>query len=299
MAKHGRESWVDDSGTYVIKKPLPRTSATNRVAWAKRQLRGAETTDKLIARANDAYCVPKTTVDDTNCIVFEDKMSGAPLSVPMFKHLDSKQQEYIIDAFAQFYADIHSIDMIAKPVPYKIAYTIEEDEDFLIDFLRKEMKKWFPQSEIKFVRKSYEHLGQIEYESRMVWGHHDLFEGNVLFDAKRNKLSFIDFTEAGYNFLHYDMAEIYLYKLGIVDALYKRYLKYRNNNDLPADFMDTEKWNAFVHHQKIARVFQDLSKKADELEFYKYECSVAAQNKTIARIREQVASLHKLSACER
>ena len=140
MIKHGRESLVKiANGKYVSKEPLPGRSVAQKREWLARQQRAAETIQKLHEIGNDAYGVPHIkSIDSKKFYVLEERMSGVPLSPLLFRSLDKSAREKVIDSLAQFYADMHSINIIPNPVEYKMSDNLEQFV-FLKDFIESDI----------------------------------------------------------------------------------------------------------------------------------------------------------------
>lgn len=289
MIKHGRESLVKISdGKFVSKEPLPGRSISQKREWLARQQKAADTIKKLHEIGNNVYGVPHIkSVDATHFRVFEERVSGVPLTPLLFRNLDDKTRARVIDALAEFYADIHSIDVIPNPIEYKMEYGLSVM--CLDDFIDADMGRYFPKSDVKFVEKMYRNIMNITYETRLVWVHGDLFEDNVLYDYKTQRFNVIDFTDAGTGFLHYDMLRSYSADLGVANVVRTEYLKHRNVHDLPNDFTDDARW------AKISR-FHDavdvLEKMDEELADFQY-LNTDERKRTLARVKRQIAALHK------
>ena len=289
MIKHGRESLVKISdGKFVSKEPLPGRSLSQKREWLSRQQRAADTIQKLHEIGNDAYGVPHIkSVDGARFYVLEERVSGVPLTPLLFRNLDDKTREKLIDALAGFYADIHSIDVIPNPIEYKMEYGLSVS--YLDDFIESDMGKYFPKSDVKFVEKMHQNIMNAAYETRIVWVHGDLFEGNVLYDFKTQKFNVIDFTDAGTGFLHYDMLRSYAYDLGVANAVRARYLKHRDARYLPADFTDDARWNQIARFHDAAAV---LEKMDEELSDFQY-LGKDERKRTLARVKKQMENLRK------
>lgn len=254
MIRYGRESLVKISkGRFVCKEPLRGHTVAQKREWLARQKRAADAVQKLADIGNDAYGVPRVKLlDEENFRILEERVAGVPLTCWVFQAMDSAARVRVIDSLAQFYADMHSIDMILNPVEYKMEYGL--NDTFLVDFVATNMVEHFPLPEVKFVEKTYQNLMKKSYETRLVQTHGDLVEDNVLYDYKRQKINVIDFTEVGTVFLHYDLLDSYLYYLDIMDAVRARYLKYRNLHDLPRDFTDDARWNQISRWHHAANI---------------------------------------------
>lgn len=289
MIKHGRESLVKISdGKFVSKEPLPGRSLTQRREWLARQQKAADTIQKLHEIGNNAYGVPHIkSVDSKRFCVLEERVSGVPLTPLLFRNLDNKTREKLIDALAQFYADIHSIDVIPNPIEYKMEYGLSVS--YLDDFIDGEMARHFPKSDVKFVEKMYQNIVNATYETRIVWVHGDLFEDNVLYDFKAKKFNVIDFTDVGTSFLHYDMLRSYAYDLGVADAVRARYLNYRDARYLPADFTDDARWKKIAEFHNAAAALEQMNENLSDFQYL----SKDERKRTLARVKRQIVALHK------
>ena len=138
----------------------------------------------------------------------------------------------------------------------------------------------------------YENLLNISYETRLVWSHCDLFENNVLYDYKTQKFNVIDFTDAGTNFLHYDMLRCYAYDLGAVNSVRAKYLKYRDAHNLPMDFTDDGRCKKISQYHSAASVFEQMD---EELECFQY-LGKSERKQKVTVLRQQIENLRK---CER
>lgn len=289
MIKHGRESLVKIAGgKYVSKEPLPGRGLKQKREWLARQQNAANMLNKLAEIGNDAYGVPHIkSIDSNRFRVIEERVSGVPLSPLLFRTLDDAARERVTDSLAQFYADIHSIDIIPNPVEYKMEYGL--GGEYLENFIGADMNKYFPRADVKFVEKIYQNIANFSYETRIVSVHGDLFEGNVLYDVKTQKFSVIDFTDAGTGFLHYDMLSSYANDLGVADAVRTRYLKYRDARDLPADFVDDARWQKIVRYHKAAGLLEQMDESVADFQYLGRD----DKKKSVTRLKKQIEDLHK------
>lgn len=265
MLKHGTETLVKDYGrNTIVKTPLART-ASKRQDWITHQRSAADTMQKLSEIGNSAYVIPKTEmIDSENFRVIEERIDGMPLTPLMFRALDEKKRDSIVDALANFYADIHRIHPVENPVKYQMQYGFRLE--YLTDFTKTGMRKWFPMSDVNFVRKTCCDLSEKEYESRLAWAHNDIFEENVLYNARTNKCAIIDFTKAGYSFLHYDLVDSYVDEMGIFDKFRARYLNCRSGDNLPDSLTNPEKWNKILQYHRAAQIISDMDENALDIQ---------------------------------
>ena len=290
MLKHGRESLVEieQGGKSVSKKPLPGRSLAQKREWLARQQRAIETIEKLTEIGNDAYAVPHIRfVDTARYNIIEERVDGVPLTPLLFHTLNQSEREKVIDSLAQFYADMHSINVIPNPVQYTISYGL--NTGYLEIFIEEDIKKYFPKSEIKFISKFYQKIMNVSYETRLVFVHGDLFEENVLYNPKLQKFSVIDFTDAAPSFLHYDMLRSYTNDLGIVDEVRRKYLKYRGTNGLPDDFTDDSRWAEIKTYHDAAELLEEINETVSDFK----HSDRANQNQKLKQIKKQIDLLHK------
>lgn len=289
MIKHGRESLVKISdGEFVSKEPLPGRSVTQKREWLARQKNATDTINKLIEIGNNAYDVPHVkSIDAKSFRVMEQRMPGVPLSPLLFRKMDNGEREKIIDSLAQFYADIHSINTILNPVEYKMEYGL--NVEYLDNFIGADMNKYFPKTDVKFVDKTYQNLMNLSYETRLVWMHGDLFEDNVLYNHKTQKISIIDFTDAETGFLHCDMLQSYSHDLGVADAVRTRYLKYRDEHDLPADFKDDARWQEIRRYHDAANLLSNMNETVADMEYLDKN----ERKKNLTQLKKQIQELRK------
>jgi len=151
------------------------------------------------------------------------------------------------------------------------------------------MGRYFPKSDVIFVENTYHNVVNTVYETRVVWVHGDLFEGNILYDFKTKKISVIDFTDAGTGFLHDDILRSYLRDLGVTNAVRAQYLKHCDTRNLPADFTDDAHWNKI---SKFHNATDILGKMDEELTDFQY-LNDDERARTLAHIKRQIDVLHK------
>lgn len=290
MLKHGRESLVEmeQGGKSVSKKPLPGRSLAQKREWLARQQRAIETIDKLNEIGNNAYGVPHIKfVDTARYNIVEERVDGVPLTPLLFHTLNQSEREKVIDSLAQFYADMHSINMIPNPIQYTMNYGL--NTPYLEIFIEEDIRKYFPKSEIKFISKFYQKIMNVSYETRLVFVHGDLFEENVLYNPKLQKFSVIDFTDAAPSFLHYDMLRSYTNDLGVVNEVRKKYIKYRKSGDLPRDFTDDTRWAEIKAFHDAAELLEQMNETVSDFQY----SDQANQGQKLKQIKKQIELLHK------
>jgi len=284
MLKYGTETLVKDyDKDNIVKTPLARI-ASKRKSWLVGQQVAADTGRQLSQMSDGAYIIPQTKlIDNENFRVIEERVNGVPLTPILFKSLDDTARASIVNSLARFYADIHKTHPVDNKIAYKMHY--EFAPDGLSDFVKKDMRKWFPMADVRLVERVCRYLPSVEYETRLVWAHNDLFSENVLYDAHTNKCAIIDFTKAGYNFLHHDIIDSYANDLGVFNDFRAQYLKYCNMDNLPDTFTDSEKWNTILNYHRSADAVLDMIDNISGLS--------VDTNYAIAQMRADVASLHR------
>lgn len=291
MIKHGRESLVRiEGGKYVYKEPLPKRTLLQKRDWLARQHNAAATVQKLLEIDNDAYGVPHVkTIDSKKFYVLEERVNGAPLTPMFFRTLDDKTREKIIDSLAQFYADMHSINIIPNPITYSMDYNLQRLVS-LKDFIDSGMGKHLSKSDAKLIEKTYKDLMNASYETRLVFSHCDLCSANVLYDHKTQKINIIDFTDAGTTFLHDDMINTYARDLSVVNPVRARYLKYRDRYYLPTDFTDDARWQKIVQYNNAMSVLEQMDEYLMDFQYLNLE----ERNGVLKLVKKQVNKLQVL-----
>ena len=279
MLKHGSETLVKDyDSKNIIKTPLAR-AMSKRQAWIAGQRSAADTMQKLSEMSDGVYVIPKTEfIDIDNCCVVEERVGGVPLTPLLFRSLDFDARSSIVDSLAHFYADIHKLNPVENPIKYQMRYGFQVD--YLSDFIKNGMRQWFPMSDVRFVERVCRDLKNLDYETRLVWAHNDLFDENVLYNAHTKKCAIIDFTKASYSFLHYDIIDSYANDLGVFDDFRMRYLVYRSNDNLPDNFTDNEKWNKILNWHRAAQILTDIEENARNLRTNKSANSAVVKMRT-------------------
>lgn len=287
MLKHGSETLVKDFGTnYIVKTPLSRATSKRR-EWMTGQRVAADTMKHLSEISGGAYIVPKTEfIDVENCRVIEERIDGMPLTPLLFRTLDDDKRRAVIDALAKFYADIHTIHPVQNSIKYKMHYGFRIN--YLSDFIKNGMRKWFPMSDVRFVANAYRDLNSTEYETRLVWTHNDLFEENILYNTRKNKCAIIDFTRAGYSFLHYDILDSYAGDLNMFDDFRTQYIKYCGADNLPDNLADDEKWKKILNYHRAAQLLTDMDDNVMDL------CIMQNFSGAVEKLRNNVSALRQV-----
>ncbi len=220
---HGRETYAVYYGDgFVQKRPLPTLGPDARKEWLKKQHRTKDTIDAIRAVGNPVYNVPEMIfINDTEYNILEERALGRPLNADLYASLSRRQCVEIINSIASFLVDMNEL----KPIGNLIRHKIADDIKFarLDNFVENKMSHWFTNDEVRQMASVRDAVGTFEYETRMAWSHCDLNPGNVLYDPKTSKISFIDFAEANYNFIYRDIFAPLQIELGIYKRVYELY----------------------------------------------------------------------------
>ena len=204
---HGRESCVSYYGDYVLKRPLPTLGDEAREKWLVKQHKTKDVIDSIRAVGNPIYNVPEMIhIHDEEYQILERYAPGEPLTAKLFNSLTRRQQVEIVYSLAHFLVDMNESRPVKEWTRHKIADELKFTR--LNNFIDNKMARWFSNDEIRFMDRVRNEIGTFEYETRPAWSHCDLNPGNVLYDAKNSRLSFIDFAEAGYQLIYRDIFSI-------------------------------------------------------------------------------------------
>ena len=261
---HGRESYVSYYGEYVLKRPLPTMGADARDAWLAKQHKTKNAIDSIRTVGNPIYNVPEMTfINDAEYQILEERASGEPLTAQVFNALTRRQQIEIINAIASFLVDMNE----SKPVQDWQQHHIADELKFarLENFIGAKMSKWFTDAEVLFMEHIRDEIGSFEYTTRPVWSHCDLNSGNVLYDAERSRLSFIDFAEANYRFIYRDIFSSVSMELGIGAQIYRAYAELHNDKLYDILKPDDENVRKIMKFRLITILLRRFIKAADDL----------------------------------
>lgn len=226
---HGRETYVTYYNDFVLKHPLPTLGDDAKLDWLIKQHNTKATIDAIYNIGNPAYNVPRMHfINDDEFQVLEERAPGAPLTRDLYRSLSRRQQYEIIHSLASFLVDMNESHPIQKPQSYKISSELKFSR--LGTFIDTKMSHWFTINEIRQMSRIYNEIGEFEYTTRPAWSHCDLNPGNVYYDPQTSKLSFIDFAEAGYQFIYRDIFASLQIELGICKRVYEAYNTLHNKS---------------------------------------------------------------------
>ncbi len=222
---HGRETYAVYYGDdFVLKRPLPDSGDVKKQLWLKKQHKTKEAIDAIRAVGNPVYNVPAMRfINDEEFQILEERAPGQPLTAELYSKLSRRQKFEIVNSLGSFLVDMNESKPAKDIEKYKLSNEIKFNR--LDKFVENKMSVWFTKKETMQMAKVRDEIGNFEYESRQVWSHGDLNSGNVLYDAEKNKLSFIDFAEADYRFIYHDIFAPVQIELDIYKNVYEVYAK--------------------------------------------------------------------------
>lgn len=262
---HGRETYAVYYGDeFVLKRPLPTFDATACDAWLAKQHKTKEAIDRIRAVGNPLYNVPAMRfINDDEYQILEERAPGVPLTSDVYRTLSRRQRYEIINSLASFLVDMNESQPIGAPQPQKIASELKFMR--LDNFIETKMPKWFNKNEVRQMSRIRDQVASFQYTTRMAWSHCDLNPGNVLYDARTSKISFIDFAEAGYRFIYRDIFASLQIELGIWKQVYDAYLKMHDKSLWPMPSAKNENLREIMKYRLITIILKRFVKASDDL----------------------------------
>lgn len=263
--KHGRETYIADFGPgFVMKRPLPTLGDAARDQWLAKQHRTKEIIDEIHAVGNPRYHIPRMCyIKDDEYQLLEERAPGEHLTTELYNSLSRRQRYEIIDGIAAFLVDMNELKPVQAIQQHKIASEIKFER--LDKFIKNKMSKWFNEDEVQFMAQIRDNIGTFEYETRPAWSHCDLNPGNVLYDPSTNKLSFIDFAEANYNFIYRDIFAPLQIELGICKPVYETYCRIHNNTNYSMPSIRNENLRQIMKYRIMGAMLRRFIKASDDL----------------------------------
>jgi len=261
---HGRESYISYYGNYVLKRPLPTLGDDAREKWLAKQHKTKDTLDSIRAVGNPIYHVPQMVfINDAEYQILEERAIGEPLTVQLFNGLNRRQKVEIVTSIANFLVDMNE----SRPVKDWRRHKISDELKFarLDNFINNKMARWFSDEELRFMGRIRDEIGVFEYDTRPVWSHCDLNPGNVLYDAKNSRLSFIDFAEADYRFIYRDIFSAVAMELGIGARIYKEYTEIHNTDLYDMPDANSENVAKIMKYRLMTVLLRRFIKASDDL----------------------------------
>ena len=262
--KHGRETYVEYYGNFVIKRPLPKLGDEARQLWLMKQHKTKSVTDAVRAIGNPTYNIPEMYfVHDGDMQVLEERAPGEPLTAQLYRKLSKRQQYEVVNSLGQFLVDINESQPIGEIERYRIAGEIKLDR--LNNFIENKMSRWFTDAEVTFMSEIRDAVSQFEYETCRAWSHCDLNSGNVLYDADASKLWIIDFAEADYKFIYRDIFSPVAVELDICRRVYDAYNKFHNRERYQMPGVNNGMVREIMKYRTIVVLLRRFGKAADDL----------------------------------
>ena len=295
LKHHGRETYAVYYGDdFVLKRPLPNMSEAEFAKWLEKQHRTKETIDTIRAIGNPVYNVPEMRfIRDDEYQILEERAPGAPLTSDIYRTLSRRQQFEIINSIGSFLVDMNESKPVGEPIVHKISDELKISR--LDNFINNKMSNWFNKNEIRQMTRIRDNIATFEYTTRMAWSHCDLNSGNVFYDPKTSRLSFIDFAEANYNFIYRDIFAPLQIELGICRPVYDTYTKLHNKTLYPMPSIKNENLRNIMKNRMIVVYLKRFIKASDDLRVNpKNEHSIKNNHNKIEFMREQIALIRNI-----
>ena len=261
---HGRETYAVKYGEFVMKRPLPNMSEQECAKWLAKQHNTKDTIDAIVAVGNPTYYIPSMHyINDMEYSVLEERAPGARLTRELFRTLSKRQQIEIIDGIAGFLVDMNELKPVQPEIQHKITDEIKFDK--LTRFVETKMSASFQRHETAYMARICNEISQFVYPTRNAWSHGDLNPTNVFYDASTSTLSFIDFAEAGYNFIYRDIFASLEMELGIYKKVYEKYLALHDKSKYPMPGMKNTLLPNIMKYRMMIILLKRLMKSADDI----------------------------------
>ncbi len=291
---HGRETYAVYYGDdYVNKRPLPTMGDDARAKWLAKQHRTKDVIDAIHARSleNPVYRIPQMLhINDQEFNILEERAHGHPLTADFYKSLSRRQQVEIITSIASFLVDMNELKPIGPVVKHKIADDIKFAR--LDKFINDKMEHWFTLPEIRRMGELRDKIGMFEYDTRLAWSHCDLNPGNVLYDDKASRISFIDFEEADYRFIYRDIFAPLQIELGIYKPVYELYSQLHDKSLYPMPNIKNPQLREIMKYRIMTVWLKRFIKAADDLRMNPTKPKTIQNNaQKVAFMREQINNM--------
>ncbi|MBD5400817.1 aminoglycoside phosphotransferase family protein [bacterium] len=261
---HGRESYVSYYGEYVLKRPLPRLGDAAREQWLAKQRKTKDNIDIIRGVGNPVYNIPQMVfINDAEYQILEERAFGEPLTAQLFEKLSRRQKVEIVISIANFLVDMNEVRPVKDWQKHKISDEIKFAR--LDNFINNKMARWFSNDEMRLMDRVRNEIGMFEYTTRPAWSHCDLNPGNVLYDADRSRLSFIDFAEADYHFIYRDIFSPVAMQLGVGARIYQEYTSIHNTDLFDMPDADSEEVKKIMKYRLMTVLLRRFIKAADDL----------------------------------
>lgn len=294
---HGRETYAVYYGDdFVLKRPLPIFTEEKKREWLVKQHKTKEAIDAIRAVGNPLYNVPAMRfVNDDEYQILEERAPGEPLTQAVYSKLSNRQKFEIINSIGSFLVDMNESKPVKPMENYKISNEIKFNR--LDSFVENKMSIWFTKKETMQMARIRDEIGTFEYETRQAWSHGDLNSGNVLYDADKNKLSFIDFAEAGYKFIYHDIFAPLQVELDIYKNVYDVYMKLHDKSLYLMPGAKNELLKEIIKYRLIVVHLKRFIKASDDLRIN--TVSKKGMNNNLEKVefmRKQMQSIYDIES---
>lgn len=295
LVHHGRETYAVYYGDrFVLKRPLPNSTAEKRDAWLAKQHKTKDAIDAIRAKKNPLYNVPAMEyIHDAEYQILEERAPGEPLTADLYSKLSARQKFEIVNSIASFLVDMNEL----KPIGAVQKNNIMNELKFsrLDKFIENKMHLWFTREEIYQMANIRDKIGKFEYETRLAWSHADISAKNVIYDAATSRLSFIDFAEADYKFIYRDIFAPLQIELNIYKNIYDVYYKMHNQELYYMPGAKTDAFREIMKHRIMVVFLRRFIKASDDLRVTPANKKSADNNlEKLSFMRQQMQNIHNL-----
>ena len=262
--KHGRETYIEEYGSFVVKRPLPGRGDAAMADWLAKQHRTKGIVDAIRAIKNPTYNIPEMQfIHDDDFQVLEEFAPGVPLTPEVYRSLTRRQKYEIVISLASFLVDMNE----SKPVKDVEKYNISSELKFsrLDNFVNNKMGRWFSKTETEYMAGIRDAVAGFEYETCPAWSHCDLNKGNVLYDVNASKLWIIDFAEADYRLIYRDIFSPLAIDLDIQKQVYETYKKLHDPSKYRMPGVHNGAIRDIMKYRVIVALLQRFIKASDDL----------------------------------
>ena len=289
---HGYETYAVHYGDdFVLKRPLPNKSDTERQKWLEKQHKTQKTIYDIRAIGNPVYNIPNMIfVNDDEFQVLEERAPGEPLTRELYAKLTKRQQYEISNSIGNFLVDMNELKPVGEPVKYNISSELKIKR--LDKFIENKMSNWFTKKEINYISHVREKVCSFEYTTIDAMSHGDLNSGNVFYDVDQSLLSFIDFADSDYNVIDHDIFSPLNIELDISKPVYETYAKLHNKSLYAIPGVKNEILKEVKMYRMLAIALRRFIKASDDLRTNpSNEKSVQNNMMKIAFMRAQLAAM--------
>jgi len=282
---HGRETLVAYFGDlFVMKRPLPDC---DKDAWLQKQHKTKDIIDEIGALNNPVYNIPKMVfIKDDEYQLLEERAMGEPLNLGLFQSLSPRQRTEIVNGIASFLVDMNELKPVQDEVNHNISVELKMER--FGNTIENKMPRWFEVDEIEYMSKLRGEISNFEYVTRAAWSHCDLNPGNILYDKSTSKLSFIDFAEAGYNFIYRDIFSPLNVDLRICRPVYDLYTRLHDKSKYKMPGLRNPELQRIMRYRAMAVLLKRFIKAGDDLRLN------PQSDKTIQNNIEKVSFMREL-----